>query len=267
MPDETSRHDRWSSGAAYEPYVGRWSRLVADEFIGWLDVPPKARWLDVGCGTAALTRMILALSDPAAVLGVDQSAEFVEFATIQVGDPNTLFMTGDATAIPVADNAFDVTVSGLVLNFVPEPSRMVAEMARVTREGGRVAVYVWDYGGEMQMMRHFWDAAIELDPAARDLDEGMRFSVCDLDRLAALFESAGLAAVQTRAIDIATPFRDFDDFWSPFLGGTGTAPTYAMSLSEEQRSALREHLRSRLPTASDGTISLVARALAVQGAC
>ena len=138
-------------------------------------------------------------------------------------------------------------------------------MARVTREGGRVAVYVWDYGGEMQMMRHFWDAAIELDPAARDLDEGMRFSVCSLDGLASLFEGAGLAAVQTRAIDIATAFRDFDDFWSPFLGGTGTAPTYAMSLGEEQRSALRERLRSRLPTAADGGIRLIARALAVQG--
>lgn len=238
---------------------------MADEFIGWLDIPLGARWLDVGCGTAALTRTILALSDPAAVLGVDQSSGFVAFAQDQIAEPRASFVTGDATALPVAEGGCDVAVSGLVLNFVPEPSRMVAEMSRVTGKGGKVAVYVWDYSGEMQMMRHFWDAAIELDPAARDLDEGSRFSVCELDRLEALFEGAGLAAVQTKAIDIATPFRDFDDYWSPFLGGTGAAPGYVVSLTEERRAALRERLRERLPASADGGISLMARALAIRG--
>jgi SAM-dependent methyltransferase len=266
MPDETSRHDRWSGGSAYEPYVGRWSKLVAEEFVEWLGIARHASWLDVGCGTAALTRRILALADPAAVLAVDQSLDFVLFARDQLADDRAGFAGGDATALPIADNAFHAAVSGLVLNFVPEPSRMVAEMARVTREGGTVAVYVWDYAGEMQMMRQFWDAAVELDPAASDLDEGARFSVCSPDQLRALFESAGLRFVETRAIDVATPFRDFDDYWTPFLGGTGAAPGYVASLTEDHRAAMRERLRESLPTSADGSISLIARALAVRGA-
>lgn len=266
MPDKHPRpKDQWSSGSAYEAYVGRWSRPVAREFIGWLAAPPRARWLDVGCGTAALTQVILDGLDPAAAVGVDRSIDFVGFTQDQASDPRAAFVAGDATALPFADNSFDFAVSGLVLNFVPEPLRMVAEMARVTREGGQVALYVWDYGGEMQMLRHFWGAAIELDPAASDLDQGARFSICTPDQLAALFESAGLRAVETRAIDIATPFRDFNDYWSPLLGATGAAPTYIASLDEERRDALRDGLRARLPVSPDGGIHLIARANAVRG--
>jgi SAM-dependent methyltransferase len=257
--------ERWTSGSAYEAYVGRWSRLVAAAFVDWLDTSSRARWLDVGCGTGALTRIILANADPAAVIGVDQSVDFVAFNQDGGAVSAAALVAGDAIALPIAATSIDVAVSSLVLNFVPDPARMVGEMVRVTRPGGTVALCVWDYAGEMQMMRHFWDAAAELDSAARELDEGLRFTVCNLDRLKALFEDAGLAAVRTRTIDIATHFQDFDDFWFPFLGGTGTAPTYTMSLSEEQRSNLRENLRSRLPVETDGGIRLIARALAVSG--
>jgi hypothetical protein len=152
-----------------------------------------------------------------------------------------------------------------MLNFVPVPAQAVAEMARVTSQDGTVAVYVWDYAGEMQFLRYFWDAAVATNPAAQALDEGVRFPVCSQESLQQLFSAAGLQAVEVRAIDIPTRFRDFDDYWLPFLGGQGTAPTYTMSLSEEKRAALRDYLRNNLPFASDGSISLIARAWAARG--
>jgi len=257
--------DTWAIGAGYEPYVGRWSRLVAQEFLGWLAPDPGDRWLDVGCGTGALSQAILQSAHPAAVDGFDQAAGFLALAREQVSDPRARFELGDARALPVVDASYDAAVSGLVLNFVPQPQQMLAEMARAVRAGGIVAVYIWDYAGKMQLMRHFWNAAAALDPGARDLDEGRRFPICQPDALADLFRAAGLAAVEVRAIDIDTHFRDFDDFWNPFLGGQGPAPSYAMSLGEEQRAALRERLRGSLPTALDGSIPLVARAWAARG--
>jgi SAM-dependent methyltransferase len=265
MSAEGSRPaDVWAAGAAYEPYIGRWSRLVARELVAWLAVPPGRRWLDVGCGTGALSQTILAVAAPGGVKGIDASAGFVAFAREQVRDERAEFQVGDAQALPDPPASYDAAVSGLVLNFVPQPDRMVAEMARVARPGGVVAVYVWDYAGQMQLIRHFWDAAVALDPAARELDEGRRFPICHPDRLTELFRGAELAAVETRAIDVPTRFRDFDDYWSPFLGGQGPAPSYAMSLGEERRAALRERIRAALPAAADGSISLVARAWAAR---
>jgi hypothetical protein len=152
-----------------------------------------------------------------------------------------------------------------VLNFVPQPERMVAEMARVVRNIGTVAIYVWDYAGKMQFMRHFWNAAAVLDPAAFDLDEGRRFPICDPDALTELFQNAGLHHVETRPIDISTDFKNFEDYWVPFLGGQGSAPGYVMSMSEESRTRLRERIYNSLPFALDGSIPLVARAWAIKG--
>jgi SAM-dependent methyltransferase len=257
--------DTWDSGAAYEPYVGRWSRLVAREFLAWLMVPPGRRWLDVGCGTGALTQTILSAAEPASVIGVDRSPGYVRFAREQVGDRRASFELGDAQAIAHPPASFDVAVSGLVLNFVPNPALAVSEMTRVTRPGGTVAAYVWDYAGKMELMRYFWDAAVALDPAARELDEGRRFPLCQPDALRELFHMAGLAAVDIRSIDVPTSFRDFDDYWTPFLGGQGPAPSYVRALPEAGRSALRERLHATLPVGSDGSIHLVARGWAVRG--
>jgi len=262
---DTARHDVWAQGADYEHYVGRWSRLVAEDFFDWLAIPPGKTWLDVGCGSGALSQRIVDSAAPAAVVAIDSSEGYIAHARAHVADPRAQFRVGDAQALPVGDREFDAVVSGLVLNFVPDKPKMVAEMRRAARPGGTVALYVWDYGGEMQLMRRFWDAAVALDPAAHDLDEAIRFPVCRPEPLRALFEKAGLRGVETRAIDVPTVFKDFDDYWSPFLGGQGPAPGYCINLPEANRAALRDRLKASLPAARDGTIHLIARAWAVRG--
>ncbi len=259
--------DSWASGDAYEPYVGRWSRLVAREFLSWLAVPEASQWLDVGCGTGALSQTILQITNPTSVTGIDRSEDYVNFAKGHIQDSRAQFSVGDAEVLTAGSGKFDAAVSGLVLNFIPHPERTAAEMIRVTRKGGLVAAYVWDYAGDMQFMRHFWDAAAALDPGAIELDEGRRFSLCQPDALGKLFKSAGLQHMQGRPIDVPTTFRDFDEYWSPFLGGQGPAPSYLMSLSEEHSLTLRERIHASLPFASDGSIPLIARAWAVRGYC
>jgi SAM-dependent methyltransferase len=255
----------WGSGDAYEPYVGRWSRLVAREFVSWLAVPAGGRWLDVGCGTGALSECILRDAAPAQLTGAEPSEAYLAHARKRLPDARASFVAADAQALPFAPARYDAVVSGLVLNFLPDPSRGLAEMANVARPGAIVAAYVWDYAGQMQLMRHFWDAAVALDPGAAELDEGRRFPLCRPGPLVERFRAAGLTGVAVRAIDVATDFRDFADYWSPFLGGQGPAPAYAMSLSEDRREALRERIRASLPAAADGAIRLVARAWAVRG--
>ena len=263
MPGDSA--DVWASGDAYEPYVGRWSRLVARELLTWLGAAPGGRWLDVGCGTGALTEAILDAAAPTRVQAVDPSLPYALFARRRVRDRRAAFVVADARALPHPARSVDVVVSGLALNFIPQADVALAEMTRVVRAGGVVAVYVWDYAGRMQLMRHFWDAAVALDPGAAALDEARRFPICHPDALEALLRGARLRGVEGVAIDVPTRFRDFDDYWTPFLGGQGPAPGYAMALGEERRSALRERIRAALPVAADGSIDLVARAWAVRG--
>ncbi len=255
----------WGNSTAYEPYVGRWSRKVGREFLSWLAVAPGSRWLDVGCGTGALTQTILDSTTPHSVKGVDRSEDYVHYAQDQVRDMRARFEVGDAQRLTDADASFEAAVSGLVLNFVPEKERMVAEMTRVTQAGGTVALYVWDYADKMQLMRLFWDAAIAFDPATREQDEARKSPVCQPEPLEQLFRQAGLLHVEVKAIDVPTHFASFDDYWTPFLGGHAPAPRYVMSLDEERRAALRDLLRSRLPIQPDGSIPLIARAWAVRG--
>jgi SAM-dependent methyltransferase len=224
--------------------------MVAARFVRGLAVPAGGRWLDVGCGTGALTAA--AREAGGVVAGVDPSRGFV------AGGRDVV--VGDARALPFRAGRFDAVVSGLALNFVPDPARAVAECARVAAPGATVAAYVWDYAEGMTMMRLFWDAAREVDPGAPD--EGSRFPLCRPDSLDELWRAAGLGGVRVEPIDIATDFTGFDDYWSPFLGGQGAAPAYLMSLPEPVRVRLREAVRSRLP---DGEISLTARAWAVRG--
>ena len=174
---------------------------------------------------------------------------------------------GDARAIPVPDGAFDAVVSGLMLNFVPAADQPTAagEMVRAARPGGTVGVYVWDYAGEMQFMRYFWDAAVALDPENEDLDEGPRFPICQPGPLGELFR--GSRADRRRGARARHPDRlpRLRRLLEPFLGGQGAAPAYAMALSEEHRDALRDRIRAHLPFEPDGSISLIARAWGVRG--
>ncbi len=264
MSTDIAPKESWSSGDSYERYVGRWSRLVAGEFVQWLAIPENYTWLDVGCGTGALSQTILELTSPSRIKGVDRSEAYVNTARANVRQLAE-FEVGDAQSLPVESESYDVAVSGLVLNFVPQPDQMIAEMKRAVKQGGTVALYVWDYAGKMQFMRHFWDAAAELDPAAHDFDEGLRFPICNADALSALFQNAELTVIETRSIDIHTHFKNFDDYWDPFLGGQGPAPTYLASLTEERRIQLRERIRRDLPFDADGSIPLIARAWAVKG--
>lgn len=262
--DHGQPSDTWERGSPYERYVGRWSRQVAPGLLSWLDLPAGRWWLDVGCGTGALCAAILDQCAPAAVTGVEPSEGFLATARTNLAGRAALHL-GSATAIPLADASVDVVVSGLVLNFLPDQRAALLEMARVVGSGGWIAAYVWDYAGGMEPMRFFWDAALELDPGAARLDEGVRFPLCRREALGELFAGAGLEDIATTSIEIPTPFADFDDYWQPFLGGQGPAPAYAMALSEGARLRLRDRIRVRLPIAADGSIALTAHAWAVRG--
>jgi SAM-dependent methyltransferase len=257
--------DTWSDGAAYEQYVGRWSREVAPLFLDWARLPPSPRAIDVGCGTGALSSALLA-HGASSVLGVDRAPAFVAAARSSVTDPRAAFATGDATSLDVRDGSFDAAVSGLVLNFIPEPGHALNEMARAVRPGGVVAVYVWDYSGKMEMMRNFWDAAVEADPLGAGLiADGMRFAICNPQRLADLFRRSGLSKVATGHVDASTVFEDFEDYWRPFTLGQGPGPSYVATLDGHSRERLRAKLAARVAQGADGRIAMVARALTSRG--
>lgn len=261
--NDTTAIDAWESGEFYERYIGRWSRRIAPSFLSWLRIPSGRQWLDVGCGTGALGSAIHDHCAPVWLAGVEPSAGFCSVARRNLAG-RALVEAGDAAALPLTDSSVDVTVSGLVLNFVPDAHAALREWMRVTRNGGTIAAYVWDYAGCMEMLRHFWNAAIELDRPAARLDEGTRFPICNPDALAALFTGAGLPHADITSIDIVTSFASFDDYWMPFLGGQGPAPTYVMTLRESARERLRARLQDSLPVRPDGSIKLLARAWAVK---
>ncbi|GHH91410.1 class I SAM-dependent methyltransferase [Streptomyces capillispiralis] len=261
---EQQRYDVWSAGDAYERYMGRWSRRVAERFGAWLDPADGLRWLDVGCGTGGLTAVVSARCRARTVLGVDRSEGFVARARASASPP-AHFVVGDAMALPVRDEACDAAVSGLVLNFLPSPAAAVARMARVTRPGGLVAAYVWDYAEGMGLLRRFWDAAVAVDPAAAPLDEGRRFPVCRPEALRAVWAGAGLADVSVVPIEVPTVFTGFADLWDPFLAGQGPAPGYLASLDPAARKRVRDALSATVPREADGSVALTALAWAVRG--
>jgi SAM-dependent methyltransferase len=258
--------ESWAGADAYEAFVGRLSRRVAPVFLDWLAVEPDRRWLDLGCGTGALSATILARSSPAAVTGVDPSSAFLSAARASVGDPRAAFVEGSATAIPLPDTSVDAAVAGLVLNFVSDVSTALAELRRVVAPAGTVGAYVWDYAERMEPIRRFFDAAIaERAPGASEADEGARFALCRPGPLGQAFEAAGFADVAVRPIEVEADYADFDAFWAPFLSGVGAAPKYLVELGAPTQERIRERLRASVPTRPDRSIRLVARAWAVRG--
>jgi len=256
--------DSWQSGDPYEYYMGRWSKLVAKQFVEWLSPSPGRRWVDVGCGSGALSEAIINRHDPETVIAIDQSEGFVRTAQQRLGSKASC-KVGNALSLPLDDASFDFVVSGLVLNFIHEPEKALAEMQRVTRKGGTVAVYIWDYPGKMEFLNHFWDVVVELNPDASDLHEGRRFQETNAEQLMDVFNRVGLSEIEAASFEIIMNFTDYDDYWKPFLGGQGPAPTYVSNLNNADRNHLREALAQRLPVNKDGSIFLNARAWATKG--
>lgn len=249
---------------AYEPFMGRWSRRLAPQFVDFAGVQDGESVLDVGAGTGALATAILEARPKAHVTGLDVAPDYVAAAR-QRAIRGARFVVGDAQALDFSDGTFDRTVSLLALNFVPDPARALAEQIRVTRPGGLIAAAVWDYGEGMQMLRAFWNEAVAADPKADARDE-RHMRLCRHMELSALWLSQGMLAVGERPLTIQQPFASFDDFWRPFLGGQGPAGAYVAGLTDGSRDALRERLRAVVTAANGGgPFTLTARAWAVKG--
>jgi SAM-dependent methyltransferase len=216
--------DRWTSGSDYDQWMGRWSRLLAREFLKWLSLPAGLRWIDVCCGSGITSEAIVECAAAASVVGVDASPEQISFAREHRARSNATFETADAMALPFADAHFDVAVCGLGLNYIPNPQRGLEEFCRVTRPGGTIAVYLWDYEKGARFLREFWDAAIAIDGEAATFDQARRFPMCTQDGLQALFKQSKLDNPTVHPLDIVTRFTNFDDYWQPLLTGQGSGP-------------------------------------------
>jgi len=259
-----SVNDAWDSSDPYEYFMGRWSKLMAPLFLSWLNVPSNLSWIDIGCGTGALSEAIYRNCKPAHLSCIDPSREFLEKTKKKVpGKAN--FNTGSASGIPEEDESFDILVSGLALNFFSNLTSSMAEMKRVVKPNGIIAAYVWDYADRMDFLRIFWDAASEVDVDAHQFDEGIRFPICNAQNLRHEFEQAGLTDIETSNLDAQTVFKNFEDYWNPFLGGQGPAGAYVVSLDKTLQNVLRNNLFKKLPIEHDGSIKLLARAIAVKG--
>lgn len=244
----------FSESDGYERFMGRWSRRLAPLLVTFSGVTEGDRVLDVGSGTGALSAAAAAV-ESVQVTGIEPSPAYVRYAQEHV---DGRFRVGDALALPFPDDAFDKTLSMLVLNFVPDAPAALQQMIRVTLPGGVVAAAVWDYGDGMQMLRTFWDAAVALDPGAAARDE-RHMPLCTRGALAELWHTHGLRDVDEQPLTIDLPFASFDDYWQPFLGGQGPAGVYVSMLSESARRALESRLRA------DVNLTLRARAWAVRG--
>jgi len=245
--------------------MGRWSRPLAERFVRWLDAPEGGHWLDVGTGTGALAAAICRMANPTSVVACDPSDAFVRLAASRLPDPRVRFEVVGVGRLPPHAEGYDLAVSALALNFVPDPHAAVQEQLALLRPGGRVAACVWDYAEGMEFLRVFWDAVTSSDPAAAAHDEGARFPICNPDALRALFESAGARGVRTDELRVPTVFRDFDDYWGPFVDGPGPAPGYVATLVPDRRNELIADLKRRLLPRSDAPIELSARAWVVVG--
>ncbi len=255
----------FSRADGYERFMGRWSRKLAPALVAYSEVNDGGAVLDVGSGTGALAFALRDATTTTRVLGIDLSPEYVRYASSKNADARVSFEVGDAQALRQEDGSFDRTLSLLVLNFVPDPRRAVAEMIRVTKPGGIVSSAVWDYAEGMEMLRIFWDEASALDPAVAERDE-KDMPLCKSGELAALFRDARLEAVSETALVIELYFRSFDDYWEPFGLGQGPAGAYVAALSPDRRQALRERLRMRLVGSdADRELKMRARAWAAKG--
>jgi len=256
----------FENAEAYERFMGRWSRLLAPRLVDFTGLPQEGRMLDIGSGTGTLAFAIAERNRRARVLGIDPSKEYVAYAMARNPFPDQAsFAVGDAQELHYPDASFDATVSLLVFNFIPNPAKTLFEIRRVTKPGGKVSAAVWDYGEGMRMLRTFWDAAVQIDPAAEKIDE-KHMPLCRAGELSALWKQSGLEDVSEQSIDIRTTFESFLDFWEPFLLGQGPAGSYVRRLNDDKLQALRDEIDRRLPLPGQSApLILPARAWSVRG--
>ena len=257
--------DIFGESAAYERFMGRWSRRLAPLFVKFAGIAEQDVVLDIGSGTGALALAVADAIPSVRLTGVDPSSDYVRYAQDRTSSDTVRFLVGDAQELTLPDAYYDKALSLLVMSFIPDPAKAVREMIRVTQPGGTVAAAVWDYGEGMEMLRTFWDEAVALDPSVAARDE-RELPLCRQGELAALWRASGLERVDEQSLTMEMSWGSFDDYWSPFLGGQGPAGAYANSLSPAARAALESRLRTRLAAARvDGMITLRARAWAVRG--
>ncbi|MCP3373054.1 class I SAM-dependent methyltransferase [Bradyrhizobium cajani] len=252
---------RFDDGVAYEQMMGVWSRLAGDVFLDWLKPGLGLRWIDVGCGNGAFTELILSRCAPAEVQGIDPSEGQLAFARTRPGARGAHFQQGDAMALPFASDSFDAAVMALVLVFVPDPAKGIAELVRVARPGGLVATYMWD----------MLDGGFPLDPILAEMNAmGLsptrppRMEASRLDALNAFWTTAGLAQIETREIRVERTFRDFEEFWLVETKAPSIAPVMA-AMPPGEIATLRQRVQARLPAGADGRLTYGARAHAIKG--
>ena len=255
----------FSASSGYERYMGRWSRQLAPLYVAFAAPKNGDRVLDIGTGTGALASALEAALGSGEITGIDPSAGFIAYASSNAKPGRARFEVGDAQKLRFADGSFDHAMSMLVINFIPDHGKALAEMRRVTRAGGTVSSCVWDYGDGMESLRIFWDEAVALDPAAEPRHE-RNMKLTREGQLGALWKSAGLVNVQEKALAIEQAFNSFEDYWAPFLTGVGPGGAYAVSLPEERRKVLEARLRARLLDGrADGPFNLKARVWCARG--
>ncbi|MDN0077564.1 methyltransferase domain-containing protein [Crenobacter sp. SG2303] len=252
---------RFDDGAAYERYMGKWSQLAGEIFLDWLAPQSGLRWLDVGCGNGAFTEMIIERCAPVSVEGIDPSEGQLAYARTRPASRAAQFRLGDAMAQPFPDNTFDAAVMPLVIFFVPDPAKGVAEMARVVCPGGFIAAYAWDmFGGgfpyaALQAEMREMGIAVPAPPSP---------DASRIDAMRDLWTGAGLDAVETWEITVQRTFADFDDYWTAILGGPSVSQQLA-TMAAEELALLKARMRARLPADASGRITYSARANAVKG--
>jgi ubiquinone/menaquinone biosynthesis C-methylase UbiE len=252
---------RFDDGAAYERMMGNWSRLAGDMFLDWLAPRSGLRWIDIGCGNGAFTELLVERCAPAEIQGVDPSEAQLAFARARPAARVAKFRQGDAMALPFSEDRFDAAVMALVIFFVPDPAKGVAEMMRVVCPGGTVANYVWDMlGGGVPL------EPIQVEMRAMGVTPLLppRSDASRMEALRGLWTGAGLDAVETREITVQRTFADFDDFWTTTLLGSSVGPTIA-AMAPGDIELLKTRVRSRLPADAAGRITYGARANAVKG--
>ena len=255
-----------SNGESYDNFMGRWSKLVAPEFVGWLGVERDKRWLDLGCGTGVLTRAILESASPTLVRGIDPTEDYIAYARDNfIADSRASFSNGGHQDLHSLGETFDVVVAGLMLNFADNPEDAVSAMRSVAVDNGVIGAYVWDYNQKMDALRHFWEAVVELDSNASPFHESRRFKINDFRALEQFFQTAGVRDIETHAIEVSIVYSSFDEYWIPFSGGQGPAGVYFTSLDKSKRVELEKIMKQRIITDSNGAFKLEARAMAIKG--